>query len=341
MLRFCLQLGMCVVPFLWTGRTHAEEPIAVWYRSTEGCPDGSAFLLELERRATPARLAGMGDHIDFVVTLGADATRGWGRVERQTERGTVAIRELEAATCAAVASGLALSLVLAVDPNATRPDSPAAVPAPLSSSDAPPQPLPPPSTDSRPHWVDASADPASGEAQPAPSASWRAGVSGSIWTLVGDKPSFGGGPFAELALGAGTNALGLNPVFRLFGFATVPRDVTNDVAVWLLGGRAEICPWLAQLDALELSPCAGVELGALRAERNVPSQPRDTTTWAALAGHGRFAWLITGHLALEGQAGIVAPFGRHDFLAEAPVRVVARSSALGFSAGLGVRVRLP
>src|SRR5262245_27065851 len=96
-------LALYTCACLWTLSARAAEPVAIWYRSAEGCPDGAAFLLELERRATPARLAGMGDHIDFVVTLGADAARGWGRVERQTERGTVAIRELEAKSCDAVA----------------------------------------------------------------------------------------------------------------------------------------------------------------------------------------------------------------------------------------------
>jgi hypothetical protein len=296
---------------------HAAEPVAVWYRSAEGCPDGSAFLRELERRATPARLAGMGDHIDFVVTLGADATRGWGRVERQTERGTVAIRELEAPTCDAVANGLALSLVLAVDPEAT-PSSPAA-------------------PDPRPHGADNAAAPDSDETP----ATWRAGVASSMWTLVGSKPSFGAGPFVEFAPVREEGLLGFDPVFRLGGFATLPSEVTKDVSAWLAGGRAEACPWVIGFAPIELSPCVGVELGALLARRDAPSDPRDRATWAALAAHGRLAWLITSRLALEAQAGIVAPFGRHDFLAETPPRAVARSRALGFSAGLGVSVHLP
>lgn len=100
-----------------------DAPIRVWYRSSEGCPDGDRFvgrLSELGRRATLARV---GDRVDFVVTLAAEPEQSTGRLERQTERGTVAIRQLDASACSEVAEALALSLELALAPDVPAPST--------------------------------------------------------------------------------------------------------------------------------------------------------------------------------------------------------------------------
>ena len=57
-----------------------EGPV-VWYRSSEGCPDGAAFLARLRSRAQGARLARVNDRIDFVVTLGTSGGRSSGKLE--------------------------------------------------------------------------------------------------------------------------------------------------------------------------------------------------------------------------------------------------------------------
>jgi hypothetical protein len=110
---------------------YAEPPQAVvWYRSAEGCPDAAGFLERLGDRASLARVADAGDYVDFVVTLSASEQDTSGRLERQTERGTVAIRKIRDRECARVADALALSLALALDPaaslvhRATEPEAP-------------------------------------------------------------------------------------------------------------------------------------------------------------------------------------------------------------------------
>lgn len=45
-------------------------PISIWYRSTEACPSGEQFISRLRELGRDAQLAGVGDAIDFVVTLG-------------------------------------------------------------------------------------------------------------------------------------------------------------------------------------------------------------------------------------------------------------------------------
>jgi hypothetical protein len=46
------------------------------------------------------KLAGAGDHVDFLVTLVDSGTETVGRLERQTRAGTIAIRELRDPSCA-------------------------------------------------------------------------------------------------------------------------------------------------------------------------------------------------------------------------------------------------
>src|SRR5688572_2169584 len=105
---------------------HAAEP-SIWYRTGEGCPDGASFLERLDRRSVRARLAAVGDPVDFVVTLGTNADRSSGRLERQTSGGTIAIREVTDPSCEAVADALALSLALSLDPAVQEPPAPPAI----------------------------------------------------------------------------------------------------------------------------------------------------------------------------------------------------------------------
>lgn len=94
----------------------SDGPV-IWYRSSEGCPDGEAFLSRLARRAQGARLAQVNDRIDFVVTLGALEGRSSGKLERQTVGSTVAIREIETQSCEEAADVLALTLMLTLNPD--------------------------------------------------------------------------------------------------------------------------------------------------------------------------------------------------------------------------------
>src|SRR5690349_20229293 len=104
--------------FGWPRPARGDEPrpIFIWYRNASGCPDGNAFVALLESRGVVARLAGVGDAIDFVVTLGNDADGARGLLERQTETRAVAIRRLDGGTCEQVADAIALSLVVANTP---------------------------------------------------------------------------------------------------------------------------------------------------------------------------------------------------------------------------------
>src|SRR5688572_33116234 len=96
-------------------RTAGAE-VSIWFRSSEGCPNGPGFLAKLAQRSTQARLAQVGDRIDFVVTLGSEEGVASGRLERQTDSGTVAIRDIHGPSCEVVPEALAFTLALTAAP---------------------------------------------------------------------------------------------------------------------------------------------------------------------------------------------------------------------------------
>jgi hypothetical protein len=99
-----------------SAQPEAREPAVLWYRSSEGCPDGASFLATIGTQASLLRLAQAGDRVDFVVNLALTTEGARGRLERETDAGTVAIREVEDTSCARVAEVVALNLSLALDP---------------------------------------------------------------------------------------------------------------------------------------------------------------------------------------------------------------------------------
>src|SRR5690606_18071821 len=72
-------------------------------------------------RAAQIRLAEAGDRVDFVVNLALGPEGAKGRLERETARGTVAIREVEDLSCEKVAQVVALNLSLALEPGVPEP----------------------------------------------------------------------------------------------------------------------------------------------------------------------------------------------------------------------------
>lgn len=337
--------GLLVSALLsWSSRARAAEP-AVWYRAGQSCPDGASFLERLERRGVHARLAQVGDQIDFVVTLGPSGEGSSGRLERQTASGTIAIRQVEDAKCEAVAEVLALTLSLALDheaePNATA-EVGAPATAPASSSTAAPAPAEAP--------VSAPAR----AAEPAPRrtltrapvarraavarkledrAAWSLGARASATDLFGGPWLFGAGVFgdwqapASFALARMSVRTGLNAGFRPRGNA--------DVKVWLGAGRLEGCPVGLELGRLDLRPCGALDIGAIGASAAGTS---DAAWWLAAAAHVRAA-LVWRTLALEAELGGVVPLTRYEVESAGRDRLEA-TKIIGLSCALGARLRL-
>ncbi|HEY3500643.1 MAG TPA: hypothetical protein VGK73_38385 [Polyangiaceae bacterium] len=307
------------------GAARAQEPgPSVWYRSSEGCPDGTAFLAKLGPRAAGARLATAGDRIDFVVTLGTAAGRASGVLERQTSSGIVAIRQVESPRCDDVADALSLTLTLALgsDPAASAPISgaseraPAPYPAPAaesaSTAAAPPKAAVAPAVAAEPPARDrgvGSQDPVARERE---SAWWLGTELGAREVLVrGLVPS--AGLFAEYervrAPLAGASARLTVQFAKSFG------ATENELDRWLVTSRLEACPVRFSEGVVALTPCLGAEAGMVDASGSGSSGRSDRGAWVALNAGGRASFRVGRHAALGTALGVSLPFTRYSLVA--------------------------
>jgi len=275
----------------------AEPSLRIWYRSSEGCPDGAAFIALLGRLGRAGSLAGVGDRVDFVVTVAYAPAQSSGRLERQSSAGTVAIRDVSAQSCTEVADALALSLDLALEPGA--PDA-------------------------------TSAKAAASTQTPAPPALWQArlGAQAQLSTGLAGAVLPGVAAFVDLRHTSAWSAR-----LSLWG-ARGEAEAAVDLQLGMLGSRLESC-WTWSTGAIGLSPCLGVELGILVAEGEGSGGRSDTGLWSGAAAHLRTAWYVSPSLALEAQAGLLVPFVHYRFDALTGAEV-AESAAVGLLGAVGV-----
>jgi hypothetical protein len=319
-----------------------ERPPLIWYRSSDGCPDGAAFVARLRGAAAGAKLAGAGDRIDFVVTLGTTGGESSGRLERQTQSGTVAVREIAAPSCEEIADVLALTLTLALEPPPAAPsDAPpsakARTEAPLAAEsqghDAPAR--------TRDGGVTAIADrdgPGTASAAPDSRSAWSIGAQGGVLTRVVPALAPLGAAFVEFEHGL--------PVFRRAALRLSVLGAVSESAdeqalqMAILAGRFEVCPVELGSRVLRAQPCLGIETGGVRAGYAEASE-RDTGAWAAFIGHARVVWALGPSFALEGQVGGIAPLIRYALRTRVAGDDLYRSEPVGLSAAAGVVFRLP
>ena len=318
-------------------RVSGAAPVSVWYRTTDGCPNAEVFLGRLSAQGVEARIARVGDHIDFVVTLGQEGGQSLATLERQSTERTVAIREVRAATCEAAANALALTLALTVDPEATPGAAntaplPAAASSPVAPAAPENQPSAAASTASSNH-ADTGASSPSAAAAPR-SQRFTFGVQGSVGTLVGGAPLWGANAFAAL-----DSTRGLRPSGRVSFVTGVERGPVDDVTLSLYAGRLEGCP--ATLGgALSVTACAALDLGALSASSSASGGSSDTSFWGALWGLTRLRYAAAEQaFTAEIQGGVTTALTRYRVTSGIPPETLAevRPWGVGLAAGAGVR----
>lgn len=333
-----------------SGAEPASTATSIWYRSSDGCPDGAAFLERLDQLGRSARMADAGDTIDFVVTLGSKDGGSFGRLERQTERGTVAIREVEAPACVEVADALALSLDLALDPGQADRAPPTAPPpptAPVASEAAASQrtkgvPEAPPPRRSEPAQATSSSqlapsapsaanDEASREAASTPVA--QVGAQGMLVTGIGDAPLLGAGIFGELPLGAVSSRL------SLWGATRASTIDDSTLRLSLFAARLEGCVWPLGTSRLYFHPCVGADLGVVSARYAGPNGGNDMAAWVSPTLLGRGVWSVAERLSLVAQFGVYLPLFRYD-VGEPGEDPLASTDPVGVHAGLGLGLAL-
>jgi len=310
----------------------------VWYRTSEGCPDGEAFVSRLSELGKTARLARVGDRVDFVVTLGSGPSESSGRLKRQTRGGIVAIREYRDARCEQVAEALALTLDLALEPEG----APAAQAAPGAGSPGVAATPAHVSVPSLAHSSDGAADRAAmgadaGAASPERSAV-ALGAQASITTGIAPGAVAGAALFLDEHAGAAWLASWRGSLFGAYGESSAQR---REIEVMLFGGRVEGCPLELHRQPFTFSPCLGLDAGLLRATGPRTLGTTDAGFWGAVAAHGRFSAALGEGLSLELQVGGLVPLVRYEMGSLDGGAAWFRTQAVGFAASVGAAWRIP
>lgn len=246
------------------------------------------------------------------MTLAVAPEASSGRLERQSASGAVAVRELTAADCRDVAEGLALSLVLALQPRSGVQTPPASVPV-----------VQPGNADENAWGLGMGAQ-----------GSVETGLAGAVLpglALFGElrSPSqlWGVRVSARAAMGWSDTA---DPTGER-------ADVGLDLA--LFAARAEGCLGAFRGSSLALEPCLGFDFGAVRADSASAAGQADYGQWASGIGHLRGGWRVSDGLTLEAQFGAAIPLVRYEIRSERGVSL-ASTDAVGLQAAIGATLAL-
>jgi hypothetical protein len=272
-----------------------------------------------------------------------------GRLERQTDRGTVAIRELRDATCERVADGLALSLGLALDPKQPSVAPEANVPGPsnLEPAEAPVAPV---ESAAPPSAAPAATVPAAVVAVPAPAPSeqpakvknrraWWLGLNAGLLSGPATRPMPRATAFVDLerALPSVANNLGLR--LATVGALGSSKTELGTVQRWVLGGRVEVSPWRLGAGRIALRPCLAFELGLSGASSSQASGVNDQSPWAAPGAGVRLSVGLLPHVRLEVGGEVLLPLLRERIFAGS--RPLYQDAILAFNGSFGVSFGLP
>jgi len=330
--------SVAVLTFAASARAEGPREPAIWYRASDSCPPGAEFLAKLADGRAKARLAGAGDHIDFVVTLLSSAGQTVGRLERQTNGGVVAIRELHDATCDRVADALALSLALALEPTLTltEPSAQPADEAPPAAAAVAPAPVPvvaPTAPIEAPRAAAATAVPAARPAPISPASRWFLGADGGLLSGLTVLPMPMGQLFADVDHALPAVSADVSFRFAVLGGLGSTSTNIGSIGRWVLAGRAEACPVRWGSARFGVRPCVAFEVGASGASLDIEGQHSDARGWLAPGAELRASFALLP-VRLEAGAGAVLPLSRNELFAGSVS--LYRDAIIGFRGSLGV-----
>jgi hypothetical protein len=331
--RGCLLVSVCAL--LSSGAAAEqpyETPVRIEYAAPGGCPDEAELTSRIRQRLARARFAEPGEMArTFRLRVTSRPDRSLAQVEFVDADGTHVSRAIGAKTCDEVVNAIALVTALAMDARASdeTPPEPVAAPPPPEPAPAPvapsPAPLPAPPTRAR---------------EPESRLRWDAGAGVGLATGYAPEPAAGLHLFGEVAADQG--ALRLSAAHADSGTITAGADRTR-FRFW--GGRLEGCPLrFALAEPIALSPCAGLDAGALRGEGlpgpGVVVTREATELWLAAVAVARAQLGVEDFLLIEAQIDVRFPLLRHEFVLETPDRRVHEVPALALGAALAVGFRL-
>lgn len=302
------------------------------YAAPPECPDSARFVAQLRERTARGRLAEPEELArTFSVSIAADESGFSGRVELVDESGTTVSRRVHGEQCEAVVSSLALITALSLDATLRpEPSEPAgSAPALALPRREPARPVvAPPRAEPRvsPRRVKRGALKAA-----------RVGLTVGYGSALGAPQS---GLLAELDWYSGwALRLGAHYAWR-----ELSVDAGRSARLRSPALTTGLCFLRLAARALALSPCAGLELGSLRAE-GVPSEQLTSATshgiwWASVRAELGLAWEPPGPFWVELRGAAVFPLrAGYRFTFERPGVTAYEVPYVGGSGALGAGVR--
>ncbi|MFO0762547.1 MAG: hypothetical protein U0359_39270 [Byssovorax sp.] len=300
--------------------------VALTWKAPEGCPAAAEVSAEVDRLLGPkgARPAAP---IQAEASVVAD-DRGGYRVHLETRSsGPTRVREIKGSSCKALADATALILAMMIDPSAALASAP-----PSASASAPPPPAPPPSASASappapPPSASASTPPPPPSAPPAPPprpipsiepraprAPLTLGFSGQAVIDAGSLPGVSPGLSLGAAVGYRFLRGEIGALFLPARDQTAATKASAGATVDLLAGTLTGCFW-PTVWKLQLGPCAGLELGRIRARAfGVTSPGEGTALWSAFRAGGGLAWSPIAPLFLGLRLEMAVPLQRPGFV---------------------------
>lgn len=325
----------------------ASREIVIWYRASQGCPSGAEFVSGIRVEGRTTRLARVGDHVDYVITLESDGSASGGSLERQTEKGTIAISELRGGACSEVAEALALSLMLAVTPSQSAttpgpPAPPAAVDDPASapeSADSAGRPALAKPADSVEKGPAVSRRAPSTVAEPVVPRWWIGGGFEGGLGMTPD-PSFGAQLFVayDWALVSPRRSASVR-VGPAAVYSRTPIEDLGHVDQWITTLELEFCPLTLRSGSLGVAPCVVGESGLFVASTTRETSLTSVNFWGAAGPAVRGRAQVVRGLELGLTAAVKAPFSRLELIAGE--EVLYRTPPAAFSLGADLSWAIP
>ncbi len=329
------RFGVLALCWLWSAPVYADDsPVRLAYNAPEECPDAAQFGRLVLGRSEHGRLVtDLALARSMTVTIRREKAGYVGRLEFFDLDAERVVRELRAPTCRALTEALVLVTALAIDaqlpadaggPGLEAPDEYLA-PSPLRFA---PEPLPAPRR------------PAAPSPEPARRSQIAAGAEGRLDTAAVPGVGWGLSGFVEAARLVADERLRLGLSWGTGGRTKEGERARFDWLTVVATG----CPVAFALGAVELLPCASLELGALighgKRSGRITSPETNAAAWAAVGLLAALHAPLGRSVALELEVGPVVPLTRPEFEFYLPNLVVFRPPGLGLSAGLGLSFEL-
>jgi hypothetical protein len=330
-----MTLGSTMIPATASGQAAvpADDRVAfrVSYSAPPGCPGAAAFEAELLARTPRARSAAPDEAARLFVVDIQGGSRGSAVTGRMTvERdGTVSdARVLRGKNCSEVASALALTAALTIDPEARLVLEPVPVvesppvhqepPPPAPATPAPPPPL-----------------------RTAPRAEVRLGAGVGLAQIV----TPGVMPVANVVAEVAWSGPGrLHPAIRLsLDGASNTLESNREATFTWIAAQLDLCPlWLPLGSVVEFRPCGAFQAGTLSGTGRAVAQPvSQSGAWGSVGAAAHLAARLSSRIGVDLSGGALAPLFPRHFVFETPQRDIARTATVSEVVSLGALVTLP